>query len=39
MWGGKLKVDETEEILAACDRTKAGPTTPAHGLYLVKVNY
>jgi tRNA pseudouridine38-40 synthase len=36
---GKLKAEELQEILAACDRTKAGPTAPAHGLYLVRVNY
>jgi tRNA pseudouridine38-40 synthase len=27
------------ELLAARDRTKAGPTAPAHGLYLVEVKY
>jgi tRNA pseudouridine38-40 synthase len=26
-------------LLAARDRTKAGPTAPAHGLYLVEVKY
>jgi tRNA pseudouridine38-40 synthase len=36
---GKLKAGEVAEILAAKDRTKAGPTAPAHGLYLVKVDY
>ena len=36
---GKLKVGEAAEILAAKDRTKAGPTAPAHGLYLVRVDY
>lgn len=28
-----------EEVLAACDRSAAGMTTPAHGLYLVHVQY
>jgi tRNA pseudouridine38-40 synthase len=36
---GKLQVGEIAGILAAKDRTKAGPTAPAHGLYLVKVDY
>jgi tRNA pseudouridine38-40 synthase len=27
------------ELLEARDRTKAGPTAPAHGLYLVEVKY
>jgi tRNA pseudouridine38-40 synthase len=36
---GKLKAGEVAEILAVKDRTKAGPTAPAHGLYLVKVDY
>jgi len=36
---GKLKVGAVAEILATKDRTKAGPTAPAHGLYLVRVDY
>jgi tRNA pseudouridine38-40 synthase len=36
---GKLKAGDLGEILAAKDRTKAGPTAPAHGLYLVRVDY
>jgi tRNA pseudouridine38-40 synthase len=36
---GKLQAGEVAGILAAKDRTKAGPTAPAHGLYLVKVDY
>ena len=36
---GKLKAGDVAEILAAKDRTKAGPTAPAHGLYLVRVDY
>ena len=30
---------ELPEILAARDRTKAGATAPAHGLYLKRVSY
>jgi tRNA pseudouridine38-40 synthase len=36
---GKLKAGAVKEILAARDRTKAGPTAPPQGLYLVRVNY
>jgi tRNA pseudouridine38-40 synthase len=36
---GKLKAGDVAEILAAQDRTKAGPTASAHGLYLVRVDY
>jgi tRNA pseudouridine38-40 synthase len=36
---GKLQAGDVAGILAAKDRTKAGPTAPAHGLYLVKVDY
>jgi len=36
---GKMQAGEIAGILAARDRTKAGPTAPAHGLYLVKVDY
>ncbi len=36
---GKLKAGNVAGILAAKDRTKAGPTAPAHGLYLVRVDY
>ena len=31
--------EELPEILAARDRTKAGATAPAHGLYLKRVSY
>lgn len=36
---GKIKPGEVKEILAAKDRTKAGKTAPASGLYLKKVKY
>ncbi len=36
---GKLKAGDMAEVLAARDRTKAGPTALAHGLYLVRVDY
>ena len=36
---GKLAVGAMQEILAARDRTKAGPTAPPQGLYLVRVDY
>ena len=36
---GKIKADDIPDIIASCDRTKAGKTLPPHGLYLVQVNY
>lgn len=40
MWDfGKIKADEIPEIIELKDRTRAGKTLPAHGLYLVEVNY
>jgi tRNA pseudouridine38-40 synthase len=36
---GKLSPEEIPVILAARDRSKAGPTAPASGLWLVKVEY
>lgn len=36
---GKWAPDKMAEILAACDRRAAGPTAPAHGLYLTRVSY
>lgn len=32
-------IEEMEKILSAKDRTKAGKTAPAHGLYLEEVEY
>jgi tRNA pseudouridine38-40 synthase len=36
---GKLKPDALPEIVASRDRTRAGPTAPACGLYLLEVDY
>lgn len=36
---GTLKIDDVPAILQARDRTAAGPTAPACGLYLVSVEY
>jgi tRNA pseudouridine38-40 synthase len=37
--GGKLSAEDIPGILEARDRGKAGPTAPASGLWLVKVEY
>jgi len=36
---GKIDANEFERIVLARDRTQAGRTAPAHGLYLVAVRY
>lgn len=36
---GKWTKGDVAAALAACDRTKGGPTAPAEGLYLVAVGY
>ena len=36
---GKKEVNSINEILEAKDRTKAGITAPANGLYLMDVYY
>lgn len=36
---GKYGPDHIKNILESRDRTKSGPTAPAHGLYFMKVEY
>lgn len=36
---GKKTPEEVKNILASKDRKKAGQTAPAHGLYLIEVDY
>ncbi len=36
---GRIRPEEVEEILEACNRKMAGPTAPAKGLCLLKVDY
>ena len=36
---GNIKPTEVKEIILSKDRSRAGPTAPAHGLYLIKVEY
>ena len=36
---GKWTAADVAQALAACERSRAGPTAPARGLYLVKVEY
>ena len=36
---GKWGADDVSQALAARDRARAGPTAPAHGLYLTEVLY
>jgi len=36
---GKFSPDDIRDIIAACDRKKAGMTAPPEGLYLNRVNY
>ncbi len=36
---GRIRPEDIDEILAARDRKKAGPTAPAKGLTLMKVDY
>lgn len=36
---GKRPIEWPAEVLAACERRRAGQTAPPHGLFLVKVDY
>ena len=36
---GKIMKDDIKKIIKNKDRKRAGPTAPAHGLYLMKVEY
>jgi tRNA pseudouridine38-40 synthase len=36
---GKILPTEFEQILKSRDRTRAGATAPAHGLFLMEVKY
>jgi tRNA pseudouridine38-40 synthase len=36
---GRLKPGDMASILEARNRTRAGPTAPAHGLVLVSIEY
>jgi tRNA pseudouridine38-40 synthase len=36
---GKMEVEELKSIITSQDRTRAGRSVPAHGLYLSKVEY
>ena len=36
---GKINSESITEIIKSKKREKAGPTAPAHGLYLLKVEY
>jgi tRNA pseudouridine38-40 synthase len=36
---GKISAQEFKRILESKDRKEAGPTAPAHGLFLKEVKY
>ena len=36
---GELEPESIKDILAACDRSAAGPTAPAHGLTMIGLTY
>jgi tRNA pseudouridine38-40 synthase len=35
----KVSIDDLKNILASRDRSQAGYSVPAHGLYLINVSY
>ncbi len=35
----RMSIDHVASLLVSCDRTQAGPTAPAHGLQLCRVDY
>lgn len=35
----KMRPEEVRDTLRSCDRTRAGPCAPPHGLFLVRVEY
>lgn len=37
--GGKWSAEDLKNALAAKDRSRTGPTAPAHGLYFMRVEY
>jgi tRNA pseudouridine38-40 synthase len=36
---GRWSVQDMEDALHACDRSRCGPMAPAAGLYLIGVDY
>ena len=36
---GKFNSSDVKDIIKSRDRSQAGATAPAHGLYLLKVEY
>jgi len=36
---GKWRIEDVADVLRVRDRTRAGPTAPPHGLFLVEVKY
>jgi tRNA pseudouridine38-40 synthase len=36
---GRRAADDMADVLAASSRSRAGSTAPAHGLFLVRVDY
>jgi tRNA pseudouridine38-40 synthase len=36
---GRRAPDSVRDALVSRDRSRAGPTAPAHGLFLVRVGY